>query len=386
MACNVNMKSLGGEYVKTATIAKWYKKVGDKVNQGEAILSAETAKVTVDIVAPESGIIIKILYDEGDDVDINETIAIIDESSIISNKEQESNIVENYSEIIELQSESNKESKDRIMITPLARVLAAENNINISEIKNTVSVGRIKKQDVLNYIKENEKKLSHEQVNDKKLVNKIKLSGRRKGIAKKMTSSSTNIPHVTIMMDANIEKLKEIRSVINNSNPNEMKLSLTDFIIYLTVKALKRFPLMNSHFINDEIIMYSNINIGVAVDLEEGLLVPVIKNCDAKSIFDISLELKQLSEKAKNKTITPNEVTDGTFTITNLGMYNVEYFTPIINEPEVAILGVGAIKKDKEMLPLSLSFDHRVVDGAPAARFLNGLKEILENPYLVLFD
>jgi len=387
MACNVNLKTLGGEYVKTATLAKWHKGVGDKVNKGDTIVSAETAKVTVDIVAPESGIITKIFYNEGDDVDINETIAVIDESGIMISDEPVKKENNQENEKFQLVKSVAENECKRIFISPVAKLIAKENNIDINEIEGKGPNGRIVKEDVLKFIKDKEVKVTEKFEKSNKIpVQAIKLLGRRKGIAQKMSSSSTNIPHVTIMMDVEIEKLKEIRTAMNSSS-NEAKLSLTDFIMYLTVKALKKYPMLNAHFTNNEIKVYSNINLGVAVDLDEGLLVPVVKNCEKKSLFEISTELKQLAEKAKQGKIAPNEVTEGTFTITNLGNYGVKYFTPIINEPEVAILGIGKIERhEKEVLPLSLSFDHRIIDGAPAARFLNGLKEILENPYLVLFN
>lgn len=387
MSSNVNLKSLAGEYVKTATLVKWHKKEGDKVKKNEPLVTVETAKVTIDIPAPESGIILKIFFKNGDDVDINDTIAIIGElnESISNHVEQKKSLekkVQQDSSIKNIEEESN-----RIFISPIAKVIAKKNNIDLNEIKKgSGPKGMITKEDMLKFQKSRPSYSTEQSEKPKSCFKIIKITGRREAIRNKISNSYRNIPHVTIMLDVEIGRLKQIKDDMNNKE-GVVKLSLTDFIIYLTVKSLKMHPMLNANFENNEIKVFYDINLGVAVDLEEGLLVPVIRKCNEKSLYDISAELKQLVEKSKQKKIVPNEVKEGTFTITNLGMVGIKYFTPIINEPEVAILGIGKIEKHKnEILPLSLSFDHRVIDGAPAGRFLNTLKEIIENANIYLFE
>lgn len=387
MTYNVNLESLAGEYVKSATLVKWHKKEGDTVKKGEPLVTVETAKLTIDIPVPESGIILKVFFKDGDDVDINDTIAIIGElnESISNHVKQEKSKEEITREEVSTQGIEN-ESK-RVFASPIAKKIAKEYNIDLKEIKNGSGPrGVITKEDVLQFQKDRSSCRGEEPEKLESGYRIIKITGRREAIKNKMSSSYQNIPHVTLMLDVEIDILKQIRGNINNKE-EKGKLSLTDFIIYLTAKALKIHPMLNAHFENNEIKIFDDVNLGVAVDLEEGLLVPVIRKCNEKSIYNISIELKQLVEKSKQNKLVPSEVTNGTFTITNLGMAGIKYFTPIINEPEVAILGVGKTERlDKEVLPLSLSFDHRVIDGAPAAKFLNDLKEIIENPYTLLFN
>jgi len=399
MACEVNLQSLGGQYVKTATIAKWHKKEGDTVNKGDIILTAETAKVSVEIEAPASGIIQKIFFGDDTDVDINETIAIIAEQGEeieIKTKPAEGDAENQKTDEDTAKDAKQETGKKRVKASPIAKRLAKENNIDLSKIKASEPNGRIRKEDVLKYI-ENAQNVQDESEAKQPAKGKkiIPVRGRRKAIAKKMSKSYSNIPHVTITTEVRIDRLKEIRTYLKK-NYADAKISFTDLLAFFVCKALQEYSYINAKYVGDEIIILDNINIGVAVDVEEGLIVPVVKNCEDKSLFDISNDLKQLINKSREGKIAPDDLVDGTFTITNLGTYGIKFFTPIINEPETAILGVGNAEQKvfvendqivtKNFLPLSLSFDHRAVDGGPAAKFLNRLKELIENPFLVIFN
>jgi len=402
MGFEVNLKALSGESTTTAIIGKWHKKEGDFVKKGDILLAVETAKVSIDIEAPVSGVIEKILFEEGTEVDINATIAIIsnqDEGLKIdakgSKNGKENNRILRIAE--ENEEKKGESKKKRINISPLAKKLAKEYNIELNRIKGTGTNKRITKLDLLKFIKELENNKNNVKDSSYKQLTKgshktIQLSGRRRTIAQKMFKSYSTIPHATSIIEVKVDKLIDIREYLNKRN-NE-KISITDLFIFFIAKALKEFPYMNAWFKNDEITIMETINIGVAVDLEEGLLVPVIKNCEKKSLFDLSKELKQLINKAKEGEISPDEVTGGTFTISNLGMYGIKSFIPIINEPETAILGIGVIEQkvcldnnrinSERVISLSLTHDHRVVDGGPAARFFSKIKELIENPYIMI--
>lgn len=206
----------------------------------------------------------------------------------------------------------------------------------------------------------------------------------RKRIAEKMSTSSREIPHVTLVMEADITKMSRIREEVKKERHD---ISYTGIIVLATALSLKRYPLLNGRLEDDDIIVYEDININIAVDTEYGLITPVVKNADEKSLTDISREIRELVDKARNRRLTISDVTGGTFTITNLGMYDVSFFTPIINYPQVGTLGIGKIYnrascdsevKKRRLMDLCLSFDHRVIDGGPAARFLKDVKRSLE--------
>lgn len=272
--------------------------------------------------------------------------------------------------------------------SPVARDMANELNISLDELKDQ-SQGRIMKSHVEQYVKDKDR------AEDNNLLDKqvIPLKGARKIIAQRMTESFMN-PHVTINMEVDMTEGVAFRDKLKGAVKEKGgKLSYTAIIIAACAMALKKFPPLNSHIIKDELIMYNNINIGVAVDAGESLLVPVLQRAEKYKLGELCCALEDISQRARENKLNPSEIAGGTFTITNLGMYRVDSFTPIINPPEVAILGVNRIvdkpivvNKAVEVRPtmnLSLSFDHRVVDGAQAARFLAYLVELLENPYQI---
>ncbi|MDT7891366.1 MAG: dihydrolipoamide acetyltransferase family protein [Thermoproteota archaeon] len=368
-----------GLTMEEATVLKWLKNVGEEVKEGETILLIETEKAVVEIQSPASGYLLNKIAKEGDNVKVGAPLAMIGEKSEII----EEHIVESQ---IKKEEKSEQrgipvqptESSIRIRATPKARRLALEKGVNLAEIKGTGPDGIITEEDVLRYISSRERFV----VDFKEII--------RKRMAKRMFESWQKIPHVHYVVEVNAEKLIEFKKKLEEKND----ITYTDVIIKATAIALKEYPMFNSYLLDEDLKILSDINIGLAIGTDYGLVVPVIKNADKKDIFEISKNRNELIIKAKEKRLTLEDMSDATFTITNLGMYDVQEFMPIINFPQTAILGVGSIyyklvMKENSIvnlpfLKLILGWDHRAFDGVTPAKFLNRIKEILENPEKII--
>lgn len=364
------------------TIGTWYVEEGDSVEEGDILYELETDKLVNEIEAKEDGVILKIFGETGDVLPCLAPIAIIGEegediSDLIPNETEE---IKEENKIEEkVVEEKSIERSEVVIASPAAKKFAKENSIDINEVIGTGPKGRIVLEDVEKYM--NNKPVSS-QIKEKV----VSMSQMRKIISKRMSESWNTCPAVTYDIKVELSNMSKIRDEYREKN---IKVSYTDVLIYMLAQTLGQFPLLNSSVDGENIILKENINIGVAVATDAGLLVPVIQDTDKKNIEEISSQLKQISSKAKDGSLSPDYLTGGTFTITNLGMYGVESFSPIINLPEVAILGIGAIKKEivevengfvfKPFMKLCLSADHRVIDGAVAAQFLSQLKSNIEN-------
>lgn len=381
-------------------IVRWFKTEGDRVGQGELLLEVEAEKVTTEIEAPAPGVLRRIVAPEGSIVPVGELIAIIAEP------DEELPPLE---ELIEKTPVSEVEKVEKIErparalivkkgveISPLARKLAEKHEIDITKIEGTGPGGRVLKEDVLKAIEEAEAPLAVPGVPSAaelvRVTEVIPLMGMRKTIADRLSRSYREAVHVAMTIEVDMTETAKLRQRLMPEIKRETKvpLSYTAILVKSVAVALKKNPIVNSMLDGDRIKVLKDINIGVAVALEDGLIVPVVRNADEKSLIEITACLRDLVEKAKQNRLTLHDVEGGTFTISNLGMFGVDTFRPIINPPQSAILGVGAIK-DKPvvvnrqvvivpMTTLSLVFDHRVFDGVHAATFLKTLKEILENP------
>jgi pyruvate dehydrogenase E2 component (dihydrolipoamide acetyltransferase) len=351
--------------MKVGTIGKWYKKEGESVKKGEPIVEITSEKATYDLEAPASGILRKILVEEGTDVPVNAVLAVI-----TSPDEPFSE-----SEILEETTPEKAEVEEKIRASPAAKRLAKEHGIDLSMIVGSGPDGRIVEEDVQRFIEET-----------RGLVPKVKeiipLSGFRRTSAERVSASFKTAPHSTLMMEVDVSKATEMHE--------RLKVSYTAIIAKASAKALKEHSIINSTFDGDKIRVFEDVNVGVAAATGQGLVVPVIRNTDKKSLKEIDEAINALTEKARKGKLSREEVSGGTFTISNLGMYGVDFFTPIINPPEAAILGVGRIIQKplvvdgkieaKQVMTLSLSYDHRIVDGAPAAEFLQKVKHYIEAP------
>jgi pyruvate dehydrogenase E2 component (dihydrolipoamide acetyltransferase) len=349
--------------MKEGTVGKWYKKEGEAVEKGKPLVEVVSEKATYDVEAPSAGVLRKILVREGVDVPVNETLAIItgpDEAFT-------------ETEVREETPETAAGTEERIMASPAAKRLARERGVDLVLVNGTGPKGSIVEDDVRKFIEEASGAIA-------KVKERIPLSGFRKVSAERVAASFRTAPHSTIAMEINVSKAAELH--------NKTQVSYTAILVKAVAKTLTEHPKINSTLDGDQIKLFEDVNVGVAVATEKGLVVPVIRNADKKSLEEIDLAIRELTEKARQEKLAKEEVSGGTFTVTNLGMYEVDFFTPIINPPEAAILGVGrivekpvAVEGKIEIVPtmmLTLSYDHRIVDGAPAADFLRKVKDVVE--------
>jgi len=373
-----------GLTMESGFIEKWFKKEGEKVKEGEPLLEVSSEKITNEVVSPASGVLLKIMGKEKEEIKVGTVIAIIGEEGEIieENKEKEEpkGILETKEkEEIPSIKVAPPERGGRTKVSPLAKRIAREKNLDLSQIKGTGPDGRIEKKDVLLYLSS---------VSEKKVEFKIeKLSGLRRTIAERLSKSFHTAITLTNTTEVDFTEFKKLMK--------ENKVSITSGLVFVLSKVLTELNKFNAHFDSDkeELTIFNDINIGIAVDTEKGLMVPVIKNADKLSLKTISNQIKKLAGEARKGIISEDDIKGSTFTLTNLGMMRTEIFTPVINPPEVAILGIGRIIKKpvivdedkisiRELAYLSLSYDHKIIDGADAAKFLEKLAKLIENPVL----
>lgn len=403
------------------TIASWLKKVGDKVQAGDILAEVETDKATMELEAYEDGTLLYIGVDAGNSVPVDGVIAIIGEKGAdyekllaahkaksSSSEQPEKTEVEKAAPVMAeskttspqpAKQESSAAQNGRIKASPLAKKMAEEMGYDIRKISGTGDHGRIVKRDVEEYAPSaapatdsQGQTISIPAVVGQESYEEINVSQMRKTIAKRLAESKFTAPHFYLTMEINMDKAIEARKGMNDFSP--VKISFNDIVIKAVAAALRQHPKINSSWLGDKIRYNKHIHIGVAVAVEEGLLVPVIRFADNKSLSHISTEVKDLATKAQNKQLQPSDWEGNTFTISNLGMFGIEEFTAIVNPPDSCILAVGGIKetavvRDGQLVPgsvmkVTLSCDHRVVDGALGAAFLKTLKGLLEDPVRIL--
>ncbi|PAT01290.1 dihydrolipoamide acyltransferase [Candidatus Izimaplasma bacterium ZiA1] len=417
-----------GEGIHEGQILKWEFKIGDIINEGETLVIIETDKVNAEIPSPVTGTITKLGPNEGETVNVGDTLALINDGTGNENETKIEETVEPITEgeeknaagvvgTIEVSSEviaSSVESttikptnEKRILATPVARKLAKDLKIDINTVIGTGENNRVLKEDI--YKINESTNLNEKVINTKNTIPNMsfnnertrreKVSKLRKTIAENMSLSKSMIPHTTIMDEIIVSDLVEFRTTQKElANVKEIKLTYMPFIIKALTKTLKEFPIFNSSYDQNNLeIVYKNyMNIGIAVDTPDGLIVPNIKDADRMSIFEIAKDIMIIKEKASSKKLTLNDLNDGTISITNYGIYDATFGAPVIKYPEVAIIGIGRIMKKpvvindeiviKDILPLSMSIDHRVIDGGDAGRFLKLFKSYLTNPMLLLLS
>jgi len=347
--------------VEEATLFKWHKKEGDRVIKGELIAEIETFKAAVEINSPETGIIYKIFVKEEETVPVNTVIAILIEEGEEISPEDIKPFLRNQ----KVEGVSLKEEK--IKIAPIARKLALAKGVDLSLINGSGPGGAITKKDIEGYLSKTREKTNFT------IKEVYKLSGVQKISAERLTYSYKNIPQFTLYRKIDITSLLSIRKEVNARL--DQHLSLVDFIIKALILTFKKFPEFNAIFEEENYKFIKEININLAVATDRGLMVPVLKDLEGKDIFEIAQLRREITDKTLKGKLQPEDFEKGTFTITNLGLQGIEYFNPIINPPQVAILGMG--KSEKMSLPLSLSMDHRIIDGAKGADFLQLLSKDL---------
>lgn len=406
MATEVIMPQLGLT-MEEGTIGKWIKQEGDKVNVGEVLVEITTDKLSSEIESEVEGVLLKIVAQEGEDIPVKGVIAIIGEEGEKVDTPQAPKAVEEPKaeeapKSIEAPKSASVTETGRIKASPLAKKIALDLGVDLTKVTGTGPNGRIVQKDVLAAEAQPAAQKSESAPAQAKVVpasapvaaqsgDIVKpLTNMRKVIAKRMQTSKNTAPHVTITTEVNVDKTIALRSKLNAKN-TDVRFSYTDILVKMAAVALRNYPKLNSSITEDSIILHDKVNVGVAVALDDGLIVPVVKDADRKGLKAITKETKDLISKARSNTLSPDEMAGATFTISNLGGYDIDGFTPVINLPEAAILGVGRIVKkpivneNDEIVPasmmvLSLSFDHRVIDGAQAAEFLKAIKGYLEDP------
>lgn len=400
--------------MQEGTIAAWLKKEGDEVKSGEIIAEVETDKATMELESYEDGVLLYIGIKEGDSVPVDGVIAVIGEkgadfqtllkaqeaptenptpAEVPAAKAPETKTVASTKSTSSPSAVPASTSGERVKASPLAKKMAEEKGIPIDQVSGSGEGGRIVKRDVENFVPAaTAAPTQGATVIGQESYEEVKVSQMRKAIAKRLSESKFGSPHFYLTMEINMDKSIEARKSMNEVSP--VKISFNDMVIKAAAAALRQHPKVNSSWLGDKIRYNNHIHIGMAVAVEEGLLVPVIRHADSKSLSQISTDAKSLGGKAKNKELQPHEWEGNTFTISNLGMFGIDEFTAIINPPDACILAVGGIKetvvvKDGEMkignlMKVTLSCDHRVVDGAVGSAFLLTLKGLLEDPVRIL--
>jgi pyruvate dehydrogenase E2 component (dihydrolipoyllysine-residue acetyltransferase) len=421
MMTNVVMPQMG-ESIAEGTIVRWIKKVGDPIDRDEPLFEISTDKVDAEIPSPAAGVLTEIRVQEGETVAVNSVVATIGAAGEVTASEPAPSTLPEAAvgqpetpkvaavqtaaatpaTTKDDQTSDSREDLRRQKSSPLVRRIAQEHKVDIGEIPGTGLSGRVTKHDILDYIESGKPAATASSdarpspaspgpvYKPGEHVHVVPMSVMRKKIAEHMVLSAHTSPHVYSVYEVNFARVTELRE--RKKAAYEVagaKLTFTAFIAKVTVDALRQFPIVNASVDGDNIVYKKDINLGIAVALDNGLIVPVIRNADEKNLLGLSRAINDVANRARTKKLNPDEVQAGTFTITNPGIFGALYGLPLINQPQVAILGVGGIEKRAVVIDdaiairpvchLTLGYDHRLVDGAEAGRFLAFVKERLEN-------
>ncbi|GAB2543329.1 dihydrolipoamide acetyltransferase family protein [Gracilibacillus alcaliphilus] len=417
-----------GEGIHEGEIVKWFVKAGEEIKEDDVLCEVQNDKAVVEIPSPVDGTVKEVHFEEGSVATVGETIITIEaegyEDAGSSEDDKSEDKAEEKAEEKEAKPEpepakqetSDKESGHRVIAMPSVRKYARDNSVNIEEVTGSGKNGRIVKADIDAFLSGDQQPKAETSDQPEKTAEaqpaaaakapegefpetREKMSGIRKAIANAMVNSKHKAPHVTLHDEVDVTELVAHRKKFKPiAAEQEIKLTYLPYVVKALVSALKQNPILNASIDDEtnEIIQKHYYNIGIAADTEKGLLVPVVKHADKKSIFDISKEINELAVKAREGKLAPNEMQGASCTITNIGSAGGQWFTPVINYPEAAILGIGRIAekpiaRDGEVvvapvLALSLSFDHRIVDGATAQYALNQVKRLLADPQLIMME
>jgi len=408
MSTNIVVPELG-ESIVEATVIRWFKSEGDPVKIGEALLELETEKANFEIAAEKPGIIKTILKRDNDDVEVGEVLGVLEEADASSAVQ---------AEVVKEEIDEQPQPKEEVLekITPVARRLAEEFDVDLSKVEATGTSGRITKEDVERYIQmeveESEIEASSvEPIHKAPAVitptlaiardvreERIKMSRRRRTIARRMLEATQTTAMLTTFNEVDMSAVMELRKRRKESFIERygVNLGLNSFFIKASIGALKEFPPVNGEIDGDDMILKYYYDIGVAIGASEGLVVPVLKNADSMSFAEIEKRIKEFAVKAEENTLALEDIMGGTFTITNGGVFGSLMSTPILNPPQVGILGLHKIEQRpivingeleiRPMMYVALSYDHRIVDGREAVQFLVRLKELIQDPESLLLE
>jgi len=423
MAETINMPKLGFDMAE-GVLVRWVKQVGENINKGDVLAEIETDKATVEVESPAGGVVLQLIVNQGDVVPVNAPIAVVgvagevvsDQSSVSSKKVADDKApalsgVEGApqtqvtpasvpSTVSTPQASSIVHGQSsEIKASPLAKKIARDNNINLAQLQGTGPGGRVVRKDVESALAGTTQSavrstfapsftaISHDDET-------VQLTKLRQTIARRMTESKTSVPHFYVSHEYNMDAVMAMRKQVNEYLPDNEKLSVNDFIVKAVALALREFPNINATFAGDKVVRHGAVNVGVAVAVTGGLLTVVNKNTDQMPLRQISADVKQKVARARDGKVKPDDIEGSTFSISNLGMYDVENFIAIVNPPEAAILAVGSAKEVPVVengeikigwrMKATVSVDHRVSDGAEAAQFMQSLAKYLETPALML--
>jgi len=417
MAETINMPKLGFDMAE-GTLVRWVKKTGETVNKGDVLAEIETDKATVEVESSASGVVRKLLVDEGTVVPVNTPIAIVgtaDEkiesptveggqksvappamvTAAASNTPGASNMPQAADSSSAVLSPASP-----VKASPLARKIARDRSVDLGQVRGTGPGGRIVRRDIENVLQNVDRGTQTVEATPASQGSTlaadeiIGLTKLRQAIARRMTESKTTVPHFYVTHEYKMDSLLEVRRQLNNALPEKEKVSVNDFIVKAAALTLRQFPNLNATFQGDKLFRHGKINMGVAVAVEGGLLTIVCKEADVKSLRQIAVEVKRMATRARDGKVKPEDIEGSTFSVSNLGMFDVDEFIAIINPPEAGILAVGSAREvpvvDNGMIKpgwrmkATISVDHRVSDGAEAAKFMQALAEFLEEPVRLL--
>nr|WP_144927301.1 2-oxoglutarate dehydrogenase complex dihydrolipoyllysine-residue succinyltransferase [Paenibacillus bovis] len=407
------------ESITEGTIAQWLKKVGEHVEKGEYIVELETDKVNLEVISEESGVLTELKAAEGDTVQVGDVIAIVDASAIGEVKEEapttEPEKVDEPKAEHEVKTETNAEpkveepvqdKKERFIASPAARKLAREKGIDLSNVPTTDPLGRVRKQDVSSYSDQPKQETKSVQSTKPmpeheigKPVERVRISRRRQTIAKRLVEVKQNTAMLTTFNEIDMSAVMDLRKRKKDKfyEQHDVRLGFMSFFTKAVVAALKKYPAVNAELQGDELLLKKYYDIGVAVSTDEGLVVPVIRDCDRKNFAEIEADILAVAKKARDNKLALSDLQGGTFTITNGGVFGSLLSTPILNGTQVGILGMHTIQtrpvaidaermENRPMMYVALSYDHRVIDGKEAVGFLVTIKQLLENPEDLLLE
>jgi pyruvate dehydrogenase E2 component (dihydrolipoamide acetyltransferase) len=415
MAETINMPKLGFDMAE-GTLVRWVKQIGETINKGDVLAEIETDKATVEVESPASGVVLQHIVDQGTVVPVNAPIAIVGEkgekveapaaspSKVEGPKPEEKPAPQTQPARAPAPQAVVSSESGHVKASPLAKKFARDRNIDLSRVQGTGPGGRVVKKDVEAALAGGLPTTDRRPqtivsgppstVVVSREAETVQLTKLRQAIARRMTESKTGVPHFYVTHEYKMDAVMALRKQINEFLPENEKLSVNDFIVKAVALALRQYPNLNSSFAGDKVIRHGAVNVGVAVAVENGLLTVAHKDTDQKTIRQISNELKAMVARAREGKVKPDDIEGSTFSVSNLGMYDVENFIAILNPPEAAILAVGSAREVPVVenggikigwrMKATISVDHRVSDGAEAAQFMQALAGFLENPVRML--
>ncbi|MCH7718927.1 MAG: 2-oxo acid dehydrogenase subunit E2 [Chloroflexi bacterium] len=419
MISEVVMPQMGAD-MEEGTVIRWVKQEGDAVERGEIIAEIETDKANVEIEAFDAGVFRKILANEGDTVAVGVVIAVIASPDDDVSQYQQATVVAQTAEAKPVEAQAAEAPEPitaaarpaaqamarvdgRVRASPVARKMAREQGVDLTQVQGTGPDGRIVRRDVEDTVERLSGPAEIIEAAEPALepappaaapAGAVTMSRMRQTIARRMAQSKREAPHYYITVDMDMTEAERLRHQLNDAFHRELHLSVNDLIVKASAMALARHPMFNTSLVEGEVRQHQAINVCIAIALEDGLIAPAILECGSKSLAQIAQASRNLAERAKSGSLKPEEYSGGTFTVSNLGMYEVETLIAIIQPPQTAILGVGAVRSAPvvregqvaiaKLMKVALSADHRVTDGAQGAQFLNEIRRLLENPVALL--